>query len=508
MATEEKVKVFERASFIKAFLKAFEEMPHRGAGTSFEPRSARILTELAGRRLAGSVEAQPFAIDLSSGAWNVAVHGVVLLGSLAFLWATGLFVGRAWSAGRNPVDFGPLGVLAWPVVAACLAVCLTVLGSRFCAGWRGWTLLSFLVPNADSTNVIVSTLPPADLDELRLEPETAWRRRFEKSRAERLVIFSAHYDSARCLSLAPRRRTPKFLRAAVKNGIGTLPTAAQFLLIAFFIVMTLLSWTGRAPRVLASPWATVAILAFVAAVMAATIAEAALSLRSANLPFCPGFNDNLSAVAAVFDVLAETMAKTAVTAEDRIACPNPARPLAALSRRTAFMAVFTGSEENGLRGSIEFGRRILRAASRAFGLGRLLLVNLDSVSGGRLLAVNAEHTFAGFVRKGDRRFLEAARPILETQRVVDGHSYAIEVQDGPLEACTDLTGFARASFGGRLRAFSISSKDKNDEPRDYHLPSDGPATLLGDPANVGTIVAVAEALKDILEAADKGLLDG
>ncbi len=508
MAAERKTKGFDHPAFIKDFLKAFEEMPHRGAGTSFEPRAARILTELARRRLTGNVEGQPFAIDLSSGAWNVALHGTLLLGSLLLLWVSGLVVKTAWSAGRCPVDFGPLGVLPWPVVAACLAACLALLASRFFAGWTGWSLLSFLVPNADSSNVIVSTLPPAETELLRMMPEAAWRQRFENSGAERLVIFAAHYDSARCLSLAPRDRTPKFLRAAVKNGIGTVPTIAHVAFIVFFAFMTFLSWTGRAQAVLASPWATVVILVLVAILVAAAAAEAFLSLRSANLPFCPGFNDNLSAVAAVFDLFAEAMPRAGAGLSDRMAGPDRKRPLVKPAK-TALMAVFPGSEENGLRGSIEFGRRILRPARECFGVERVLLVNLDSVSGGQLLAANAEHTFVGLVRKGDRRFLEAARRILETSRSVDGKAYAIEVQSRPLEACTDLTGFARG-FRGKLRAFSISSKYKNQEPRDYHLPSDGPETLL-DPdekENVGTIVAVASALRELLEAAGKGELDG
>jgi hypothetical protein len=501
---------FERAAFIKAFLEAFEEMPHRGSGTCFEPRAARMLAQLARRRLCGTVEAQRFAIDLSSGAWNVAVHGAVLVGSLLVLWIAGLLAGRAWGAGARPVDFGPLGVLPWPFVAACLTVCVAVLVSRFSAAWTGWTLLSFLVPNADSTNVIVSTLPAARTEQLRLKPRAAWRERFEeikKKGAVRLVILAAHYDSARCLSMGPRKRTPKLLRAAIKSGIGTVPTIAYVLLIAFLAAMTVLSRTGSAPAVLASPWAAAAVVVLVVLLVAAAIVEMGLSLRSANLPFCPGYNDNLSAVAAVFDLLAEALPNTGAAApQDHIAHLNPP-PLSPRSGKTALMAVFTGSEENGLRGSIVFKRRVLRAARSCFGAGRLLLVNVESVSGGDLVAANAEHTFVGFVRRGDPRFLEAAKPVLEKPRIVGGESYPIEALDRPLEACTDLTGFAWR-LGAKLRAFSISSKYENDQPRDYHLPSDGPETLFADPKNVATIVAVAGALGDLLEAADGGLLDG
>lgn len=509
MTKSENQTTFSRAAFIGDFLHVFDEMPHRGTGTSFEPRAARIIAELSRERLTGHVETQPFAVDLSSGAWNVALHGTVLLVSLVVLWTGGLLVGKTWGVGRAPVDFGLLGLLPFPVVIACGVVSLAVLGSRFAAGISGWSLLSFLVPNGDSANIIASTLPRPKVEHLGLDPTEAWRRRFGECSAKRLIIFAAHYDSARCLRRgAEKGSTPKTLKAALKNGIGTLPTAALCVLILFLAAAAVLSWTGNAHLWLSRPWVVALVILFVLVSLAVEIVEAAMSLRSADLPFCAGYNDDLSGVAAIFELLAEVLPRKEQTDErGRIRCTNPALPLMRLDE-SELMAVFTGSEENGLRGAVEFTRSTLKPAIEHFGPDRVLLVNLDCVSGGSLRAASGEHTFVGLVRKGDPSFLEAARPHLQKPRNINGRDYCVGVAPDPLEACTDLTAFARARG---LRAFSIVSRAEGGvEPRSYHSLSDGPQTLF-DPQhqeNLDTIVAVAEVLADLLAAADRGELDG
>ncbi|MBL8968420.1 MAG: hypothetical protein JNG85_15550, partial [Spirochaetaceae bacterium] len=64
--------------FSRAAFELFADMPHRGSGTHYEARAARMLGRLAGEALGGRVDLEPFAVDLSSGAWNVALHGSLL----------------------------------------------------------------------------------------------------------------------------------------------------------------------------------------------------------------------------------------------------------------------------------------------------------------------------------------------------------------------------------------------------------------------------------------------
>jgi hypothetical protein len=89
-----------------------------------------------------------------------------------------------------------------------------------------------------------------------------------------------------------------------------------------------------------------------------------------------------------------------------------------------------------------------------------------------------------------------------------GYGLALEYDERPLAACTDLTGvWAGLPWDRRrqLRGFSIVSRVTNADdpigrPRDYHLPSDNVDTLFldGEPANFGTVAALALTLEAYL----------
>ncbi len=511
------------AGLLESFFRTFAEMPHRGSGTSFEPRAARQLSAMAGQGLHARTELQGFAVDFSSGAWNVAIHGVALIGLLLASWTGGLLAAAVWGLGGHSVDLGLLGRVPWPFTLAAFASCLVCLFSRIAAGVRGWNLVSFFVPNADSANVIISTLAPPGADQLRARQEDAWKSRFRESGKKRLLVLAAHYDSARCFppmmgSAAP----PRWLMEALKNGIGLLPTIAYLALAAVLGTALVLGLADIDPFDASVAAWVLRFLVLAAIVLGIGTAglEALISSRSADLPFNPGLNDNLSGVAVIFGALTRILPLDGTSGLDL--------------RDTVLMAVFTGSEENGLRGSSEFSRSVLAPAVGVFGADRVMLVNLDSVSGPGLIAAPSERTFSAGTRGGKLRFAEQAVELLSSpfipavlaraemsQAEIDAcltgpgpYGCGIRLEKPPLAACTDLTGFCSGKgLNHVLKVFSLVSKVPGSgpppQPRDYHQRSDGLETLFlaSEPENFGSVVMLAMGIEELVAKAEAGLFD-
>jgi hypothetical protein len=507
--------------YTRSVFDAFADMPHRGSGTHYEARAARILSRLAGESTGARVDSQPFAVDLSSGAWNVALHGAILCSVLGLAWLGGLGLSAVWGPGSTPASLGPLGTVPFPVALTCLAASLVLLVSRWMAGSSGWGVFSFFLPNADSSNVIVSSFARGDDSaSIRLPCEKQWEARFRASGRKRLVILSAHYDSARCL---PPMSAPgplqRALLAALKNSISALPTFFYFVLIACFGLSSALAFLDPAGGLMSGALGWVAAILTLAGFIVAAV-EAIVAGLSVDKPFEQGFNDDLSGVVA------------ALGAFSRL-CPAPDNEGLA---ETAVMVLLAGSEENGLRGSTVFSRTVLRAAVECFGIEGVFLVNADSVSGGRLKAAPSEHNFTGGLRGGDPAFGRAATAFLRGRRLGqaeadehftrdeqalcllprdDGFGYAIDYDGSALAACTDMTAFcAPPGFNGKLRAFSVVSVAEGSgpiaQPRDYHQPSDTWATLFlaSEPQNYATVLALSLALSDLAAEIDRGGFDG
>lgn len=556
--------------FSRAVFGLFADMPHRGSGTHYEARAARILGRLAGEALGGRVDLEPFAVDLSSGAWNVALHGGLLCVFLLLDWGLGLGMAAAYGPGGRSVRLGFLGAVPLAFVAAAFALCLLFLFSRRMAGRKGWGIFSFFVPNADSADIVVSTLPALrDGASLRLEPAERWRRRFAASGKKRLIVFAAHYDSARCLPPQKGKGAPpRFLLAALKNGIGTIPTAAYLALALTFAAAGVLAFVDPGGALMGGPFGqALAALVLVALVVAAV--EAAVAGASVNLPFQQGYNDDLSGVVAALGAFF-LLAPGAGTGEGKGLLEEGI--VEGAGRRevedSALMVLLTGSEENGLRGSLEFAKRALAPALEVFGERGVLLVNLDSVSGGELVAAAGERNFTGAIRSGDPDFARKAVAFLRGPRLAparaaehlgaveierclvpaeggaraadggargaggaaDGagaagesgaaggpaaYGYRIALEEEPLPACTDMTGFCSLKgVNRRLRAFTVVSRAAGSgplpQPRDYHQPSDTFETLFleSEPENFGGVVALSLALADLAVEAGAGSFDG
>ncbi len=114
------------AARLAAFFRLFASMPHRGSGTYLEARSARLLAESVERESSATDETESFAVDLSSGAFSVALHGVVLTLSTLLLWVAGLASAATRGAGPLPMRLGILGsvpaAFAWAILALALGL--------------------------------------------------------------------------------------------------------------------------------------------------------------------------------------------------------------------------------------------------------------------------------------------------------------------------------------------------------------------------------------------------
>lgn len=492
------------------FFEHFAEMPHRGSGTPNEPRAARLLSRWIAGHSSALVDILPFAVDLSSGAWSIAIHGTLLCLGVGVLWAAGLGSAAVHGLGPGAARLGWLGTLPWPYMLAALLWTLAILGSRWLMDCKGWNIVSFFVPNADSCSVVATDVPrpPMDPGYARQAEAERWRRRFQEAKnagVTRLRVGMAHYDSARQL---PAGKTPKFLLAALKGGLGKLPTLWLTILALALGVPLALAAFGLTQAAYAG-WQGIvlSLVLTLAAVCGLVIVamEALMAGRSSSLPFVQGINDNLSGSA----VLMETLIARCPPAGDQ---DNPTR---------RFMAIFTGSEENGLKGAAHAARDILVPAMDVFGPDNVELVNLDTVSGGRLCVLPREVNFSGrtvgrISGFGTDFHAWATGPVLPVseaeaalnpeQRALcllnhgSGYGLVLDYADEPIPSCTDLSGVwaaLPARYRKELRAFSIVSRsfdgDPLRRPRDYHQLSDTTETLFmeQEPGNFGTVAALA-----------------
>ncbi len=473
-------------------------LPDRASGTYHERRAARLLLEQAEARFAPRfrVSHQGFAVDLSSGAANIAAHGVIFVALALVPPLVGL--GRIWLGEYGP----PAALAAHPALArfgsfmipkASLAVsalgALALFVARFLPGATGWSVFSFLTPNLESGNVLVDELPESPRpgrDEVGDGPydvEAAWwKERFRLAsgaaptdppganpRGRKLAVLAAHYDSARALPEAPALMGSGTLTSILKAGFAIVP-AASYLACALALGGVLALSARAAPDAAGTMIgaAALGVLWLVGLFFAAT--EMAKALESANLPYVQGYNDNLSGVAAAFACL------------DDLAGAGNRSPDAPL-----LMMALTGSEENGLHGSIAFAKRVLVHAVERFGAANVEVWNFESVSGERLRVCDAERTFSGLTRRGAAGMLEAyarrldpsAEPYPKDPLIYSGEPelepgwrFPLEVSREPMAACTDLTGFtAPRALRKRLRILTFSSpwaKDSLGRPRDYH----------------------------------------
>ncbi|MBL8965706.1 MAG: hypothetical protein JNG85_01785, partial [Spirochaetaceae bacterium] len=181
-----------------------------------------------------------------------------------------------------------------------------------------------------------------------------------------------------------------------------------------------------------------------------------------------------------------------------------------------------------------------------------------SVSGGELVAAAGERNFTGAIRSGDPDFARKAVAFLRGPRLAqtaaaehlgaveierclvpaeggpagagDGpgaaeaagsgggeasYGYRLALEEEPLPACTDMTGFCSLKgVNRRLRAFTVVSRAAGSgplpQPRDYHQPSDTFETLFleSEPENFGGVVALSLALADLAVEAGAGSFDG
>ncbi|MBN1243389.1 MAG: M28 family peptidase [Spirochaetales bacterium] len=490
---------------IHAVFGALERLPDRASGTYHERRAARLLSELADARLNGAApggaspgDASPdgaarrfrlghqgFAVDLSSGAMNVAAHGALLLALTVFPLLSGALRAAFGELGPESLArFGPLFALPASSLAFAAAGALLLFVARFLPGAFGWSIFSFLVPNLESGNVIVDDLPVvprvpvAETKGGTFDVEVRrWKDRFAAARAGaeetaphgRLVVLAAHYDSARALPGDGFLTKRRFFAAILKTGFAVVPALAYFacvLVLGFFALAALAPDSSLASWAVSWPgWAAIGLLAFG---LGFSGLEMAMAMKSSNLPYVQGYNDNLSGVAAALACLEDLASGP----------PLPGNP--------AFMLALTGSEENGLHGSIAFARRTLRHAVAEFGAENVSVWNFESVSGARLRATCAERTFSGFVRSGDPEFAReyaaslpsagapaaGTAPLYAGAPTLDGTwAMPLEVCFEPMAACTDLTGFtAPRAFRKRLRILTFSAPERTgmEKPRDYH----------------------------------------
>jgi hypothetical protein len=320
-----------------------------------------------------------------------------------------------------------------------------------------------------------------------------------------------HYDSARRLEAG---KTPRFLLGALKSGMGRMLTV-MYVLLALVLAAAFALGMFRLNEAVYTGWLGIAVsvvltlVAGVALVVASL--EGGMASHSASLPFVQGMNDNLSGVAAIYGAVARVL-------------PGPGARM--IAPDTEVIAAFTGSEENGLRGASRFSKDVLAPAIQVFGSANVVLINLDSVSGGVLRVRPREVNSSGRNVGGIPQFAEdfhawargprisaadACASLTPQQRTsclvpAAGGAFGLNVEydRDALPACTDMTGvFAGlpGAFRRELRGFSIVSRQTSLQdpllrPRDYHQQSDNVDTLFLDsePENFGTVAALAMTL--------------
>jgi hypothetical protein len=515
-------------SFLHDFFDLFRDIPNRASGEYLEAKSARIIRNICASSFEAETEIVPFAVDLSSGVWNVSLHGTILVLSVLIVILGGFATASIWGPGPFAAWFGPIGPIPLPSMFLGFLMCCIVLVSRFLCDHIGWSLFSFFIPSADSANIIVSNVPRVKIDPTTDEKEE-WKARLKAFNAKRFVAVVSHYDSARCLPGVKKF----FLTPALKNGIGRIPTFACLAMGLCFLFSALDALLNFKLSHGLLGWLTLIVFAIG---FCLTIIEAAAAGSSAHMPYCPGYNDNLSGGATALGTIALTLKP-----DETGHFPPRSKKIRSIFNgegftSTAFVCAFTGSEENGLHGGFGLAKTVIAAAEELYGAERVYIINLDTVSGSHLRVSSAERGFSGSKRGGDPEFARSvceflSGPVLPDKemhaiftheerdiflhRIQDGWGFTLEFAKGPLPSCTDMTALCRSrKLNGKAKAFSITSPadpfhDPLGRPRDYHRLSDNYDTLMDPktPENFGSTVVLSVAVSKLLLAIDAGVFE-
>jgi hypothetical protein len=504
--------------FIDSFLGMFKEMPNRASGNYLEQKSAVIIKNFLGPIFDIDSEYQPFAIDISSGSWNVALHsiffiissvGLMLLGYISFMFSA--------SSGAQTVRlgfFGPLPTI-YPLLSAVF--CLLIIISRFFATYKGWSLFSFFIPNAESGNV-----------ECRSKLTVPGTQQTRK-----LIIFSAHYDTARCLPVTGLGFLGDLARRLAKNGLSVFPTIASIVIFLVFLIHLIFALPA---------WLSIVLVILGLLALVLIVVEAIISEKSANLPYNPGFNDNLSGVGVLTGIMAENIPNASpppsvsrFVPQDAVDAiqPAPNKKPFNNTNNTDFIFVFTGSEENGLRGSTEFRANYLKALETQYGKNNIYIINIDNVSGKVLKIFNAEKDFAGLKRGGNQAFLHTFEDFIRNRAQFDksyletfftdveiGRHFSEKIVGSSLKylpnlnidptfipSCTDMSGMCSCCDRTRNIITIVGREglaDSDYMPRDYHQLTDTYEKMCGvkDGEYISPIYFLAFALSEFARYID------
>ena len=466
-------------NIIREFVDLFKDMPNRASGNYLEQKSAMCIKNFTESMFECRTVSNPFAVDLSSGSWNTALHSIVYFVLSAAIILVGLL--SRWLAGstdtRQMVELGFFGDIPIISLIACLTVCALITISRFTATFRGWSFFSFIVPNAESENIICLS-------------------RKDKKKRKNLIVFVAHYDSARSLPpFAKRKSGYKILTKLTKNGLALYPTIAM---IAFCLILIYFLIQVPIPVV---PWVSIVLAIFALIII---LVEGFIGNHSANLPYNPGFNDNMSGTSVLIGLMSSILLKEKPLQPWYISdklfkqMPKAKGKDSGEFKNSDFAFVFTGSEENGLRGAVEFRKHEFTTMLKEYKEQNVYVINLDSVSGKKNKLYDREIDFAGRKRGGNKDFFNCCIKLIGKQEYIKADlmkffsDKEIDVyfkksppnryipklygSDDPIPACTDMSALCR-SGDKTLNIVTIVSRKINEVtgilmPRDYHSLSD------------------------------------
>src|SRR3989339_651984 len=399
-----------------------------------------------------------------------------------FLSSAGIFIlGKlllAFTSFPSPwqtVKFSFLGEVPSFFTVVSIFLCGGIVFSRIISTYTGWSFFSFFIPNAESGNIICST------------------RREKEPAARKLVILTAHYDTGRCLpSFGGINVGSSFLAKIVKNGLSLGPMIAACLITLTLCIHLIFGLHGAFSTILV-------ILSLLAAVL--ILIETVISDISANMPFNPGYNDNLSG-AAVLAGLMEIVCPAEVkqhwtissTLKEKLSERGRQGPV---FPNTDFEFVFTGSEENGLMGAVEYRKQILQKHFDKYGKDNVYILNLDSISGKFIRFFNCEKDFAGMNRGGNDKFIAELETFIkeksfsgsellkyfskeEIKKYFIGEGANLKLNlirsNVPIKACTDMSSLV-SLFDKTINIVTLVSRETDDRddigmPRDYHSLTD------------------------------------
>ena len=472
MAEEWRVK-----TVIKEFFGLFKELPDRASGTYPEQKTASMLRGFCPAIFDVRIKFMPFAVDLSSGSWNVCLHSYIFFLSSAGIFILGkvLLAFTSFPSPWQTVSFSFLGEVPAFFTVISIFLCGGIVLSRVISTYTGWSFFSFFIPNAESGNIICST------------------RKAEAAARKKLVILSAHYDSGRCLpSVGGKNVGSSLLAKIVKNGLSLGPMLAACLITLTLFIHLVFGLRGTFSVILV-------ILSLLAVIF--ILVETVISNISANMPFNPGYNDNLSGGAILCGVM-ETVCP-AEGKEHWTVSSSLEEKLGGSGRQgvsfpnTDLEFVFTGSEENGLMGAVEDRKQALKKHLDTYGKDNVYIINLDSISGKFIKFFNREKDFAGMNRGGNDAFIAEAETFIKGKSFSEPEllkyfsteeigryftketgSYKMNLirSTAPIQACTDMSSLVYL-FDKTLNIITLVSRETDDKddigmPRNYHSLTD------------------------------------